>query len=213
MAAFEEPLWPRGAPPPVNRGAAGATGEKQPPPVKQKRRSNAWARCSDTGAPHTQPGLHLAPQAAAADEEGADEELQAEAAPLDGPFFAAGGGDLPASPGAAPGTSAFAALAGSVGGLRQRAQHLVDKVNESRKADHAVMSGFRESLLLKVSALAEQLEERLFSLYDAHNGLIQERLRELAAATERIAQLQSELRRACRALEAAYRDLCLQPEP
>ncbi|KAM8793906.1 synaptonemal complex central element protein 2 [Eudromia elegans] len=118
----------------------------------------------------------------------------------------------PRSPGGAGG-SLFPALAGSAGGLRQRAQRLVDKVNESRKADHAVMSGFRESLLLKVSALAEQLEERLFHLYDAHNGLIQERLRELAAATERIAQLQGELRRACRALEAAYRDLCLQPEP
>lgn len=44
----------------------------------------------------------------------------------------------------------FAALDSSVGDLRQRAQRLIDRVNESRKEDHSVLSGFRDSLLLKV---------------------------------------------------------------
>lgn len=46
----------------------------------------------------------------------------------------------------------FASLDASVGSLQQRAQQLIDRVNDSRKEDHTVMSGFRESLLLKVGA-------------------------------------------------------------
>lgn len=64
----------------------------------------------------------------------------------------------------------------------------------------------------QVSGLAEQLEERLFHLYGLHNELIQERLQELAEVMERVGQAEAELRQVCRTVEAAYRDLCLQPE-
>ncbi|XP_068524621.1 synaptonemal complex central element protein 2 [Anas acuta] len=106
----------------------------------------------------------------------------------------------------------FAALDSSVGDLRQRAQRLIDRVNESRKEDHSVLSGFRDSLLLKVSDLAEQLEERLFQLYSLHNEQIQQRLHELAEVMERVRQAEDELQHVCRTVEAAYKDLCLQPE-
>uniref|UniRef100_A0A8B9NQ13 Synaptonemal complex central element protein 2 n=1 Tax=Accipiter nisus TaxID=211598 RepID=A0A8B9NQ13_9AVES len=106
----------------------------------------------------------------------------------------------------------FAALDASIRGLQQRTQQLIDKVNDSRKEDHAVMSSFRESLLLKVSGLAEQVEERLFHLYGLHNEQIQERLQELAEVMERVRQAEAELRQVCRTVEAAYHDLCLQPE-
>ncbi|XP_057255875.1 synaptonemal complex central element protein 2 [Pezoporus wallicus] len=112
----------------------------------------------------------------------------------------------------APSSRYFAALDASVGDLQHRAQHLIDSVNSSRKEDHNVMSTFRESLLLKVSGLAEQLEERLFHLYGIHNELIQERLQELAEVMERVGEAAAELRQVCRTVEAAYRDLCLQPE-
>ncbi|KAM4643794.1 synaptonemal complex central element protein 2 [Amazona ochrocephala] len=112
----------------------------------------------------------------------------------------------------APSSRYFASLDASVGDLQHRAQHLIDKVNSSRKEDHNVMSTFRESLLLKVSGLAEQLEERLFHLYGIHNELIQERLQELAEVMERVGEAEAELRQVCRTVEAAYRDLCLQPE-
>uniref|UniRef100_A0A8C4UF99 Synaptonemal complex central element protein 2 n=1 Tax=Falco tinnunculus TaxID=100819 RepID=A0A8C4UF99_FALTI len=106
----------------------------------------------------------------------------------------------------------FTSLDASIGGLQQRAQQLIDKVNDSRKEDHTMMSSFRESLLLKVSGLAEQLEEQLFHLYGLHNELIQERLQELEEVMERVGQAETELRQVCRTVEAAYRDLCLQPE-
>ncbi|KAM6037527.1 synaptonemal complex central element protein 2 [Theristicus caerulescens] len=158
-------------------------------------------------------------------------EPEPEAAAGDSPFLAALGRDeppgedpdrteaLPAAP--RPGAEAaldgqasryFASLDASVGALQQRAQQLIDRVNDSRKEDHTVMSGFRESLLLKVSGLAEQLEERLFHLYGLHNELIQERLQELGEVMERVGQAEAELQQVCRTVEAAYRDLCLQPE-
>uniref|UniRef100_A0A493U277 Synaptonemal complex central element protein 2 n=1 Tax=Anas platyrhynchos platyrhynchos TaxID=8840 RepID=A0A493U277_ANAPP len=115
-------------------------------------------------------------------------------------------------PGAVPASRYFAALDSSVGDLRQRAQRLIDRVNESRKEDHSVLSGFRDSLLLKVSDLAEQLEERLFQLYSLHNEQIQQRLHELAEVMERVRQAEDELQHVCRTVEAAYKDLCLQPE-
>lgn len=64
----------------------------------------------------------------------------------------------------------------------------------------------------KVSNLAEQLEERLFQLYGLHNELIHERLQELAEVMERVRQAEDELQQVCHTVEAAYRDLCLQPE-
>ncbi|XP_065585244.1 synaptonemal complex central element protein 2 [Cyrtonyx montezumae] len=106
----------------------------------------------------------------------------------------------------------FAALDSRVGELRQRAHGAIDRLNESRKEDHAAMSGFRDSLQLKVSNLAEQLEERLFQLYAVHNELIQERLQELAEVMERVRRAEDELQQVCRTVEAAYRELCLRPE-
>lgn len=64
----------------------------------------------------------------------------------------------------------------------------------------------------QVSGLAEQVEERLFHLYGLHNEQIQERLQELAEVMERVRQAEAELRQVCRTVEAAYHDLCLQPE-
>ncbi|NXB82921.1 SYCE2 protein, partial [Donacobius atricapilla] len=61
----------------------------------------------------------------------------------------------------------------------------------------------------QVSALAEQLEERLFHVYGCHNELIQERLRALTEVMESVEEVQAELRRICGTVEAAYRDLCL----
>ncbi|KAM6188626.1 synaptonemal complex central element protein 2 [Sarcoramphus papa] len=106
----------------------------------------------------------------------------------------------------------FASLDASVGGLQQRAQQLINRVNDSREEDHTMMSSFKESLRLKVSGLAEQLEEQLFHLYGLHNKLIQERLQELEEVMERVEQAEAELRQVCCTVEAAYRDLCLQPE-
>ncbi|XP_009460465.1 PREDICTED: synaptonemal complex central element protein 2 [Nipponia nippon] len=68
------------------------------------------------------------------------------------------------------------------------------------------------ALARQVSGLAEQLEERLFHLYGLHNELIQERLQELAEVMERVGEAEAELQQVCRTVEAAYRDLCLQPE-
>lgn len=64
----------------------------------------------------------------------------------------------------------------------------------------------------QVSELAEQLEERLFQAYGVHNELIQQRLQALAEVMESVEEAQAEMRRICGAVEAAYRDLCLQPE-
>lgn len=64
---------------------------------------------------------------------------------------------LPAAPQSSTEASRyFAALDASIRGLQQRTQQLIDKVNDSRKEDHAVMSSFRESLLLKVGARERQ---------------------------------------------------------
>ncbi|XP_074785995.1 synaptonemal complex central element protein 2 [Athene noctua] len=106
----------------------------------------------------------------------------------------------------------FALLDASLGGLQERAQEVINVLNSSRKEDHSLMRSFRESLLLKVSGLAEQLEERVFHLYDLHNKLIQERLQELEEVMERVGQAKTELQQVCLTVEAAYRDLCLQPE-
>lgn len=65
----------------------------------------------------------------------------------------------------------------------------------------------------QVSELAEQLEERLFHLYGFHNELIQQRLQALTEVMQSVEEAQAELRHVCCTVEAAYRDLCLQPEP
>ncbi|XP_031950555.1 synaptonemal complex central element protein 2 [Corvus moneduloides] len=106
----------------------------------------------------------------------------------------------------------FASLDATVEGLQQKVRDLIGRINEGREEDHRVLRGFRESLMQKVSELAEQLEERLFHLYGFHNELIQERLQAVAEVMERVEEVQAELRHVCCTVEAAYRDLLLQPE-
>uniref|UniRef100_A0A8C3T5Z5 Synaptonemal complex central element protein 2 n=1 Tax=Chelydra serpentina TaxID=8475 RepID=A0A8C3T5Z5_CHESE len=109
-------------------------------------------------------------------------------------------------------SSYFAALDSNTENLQKRTQQLIEKINENRKKDHTVMSNFRESLLLKVSSLAEKLEEMMFLIYDRHNKQMQDKLQELSEIMERISQIQTELRQVCHTVEAAYKDLCVQPE-
>uniref|UniRef100_A0A674JT03 Synaptonemal complex central element protein 2 n=1 Tax=Terrapene triunguis TaxID=2587831 RepID=A0A674JT03_9SAUR len=66
--------------------------------------------------------------------------------------------------------------------------------------------------LQKVSSLAEKLEEMMFLIYDRHNKQMQDKLQELSEIMERISQIQTELRQVCHTVEAAYKDLCVQPE-
>ncbi|XP_032939738.1 synaptonemal complex central element protein 2 isoform X1 [Catharus ustulatus] len=107
----------------------------------------------------------------------------------------------------------FASLGATIDGLQQQARDICNRVTESRQEDQTVLNSFRESLLLKVLKLAEQLEERLFRSYDSYNKLIEERLQELSEVLERVEGVQAELRCICCTIEAAYQDLCLQPEP
>uniref|UniRef100_A0A8C8SRH3 Synaptonemal complex central element protein 2 n=1 Tax=Pelusios castaneus TaxID=367368 RepID=A0A8C8SRH3_9SAUR len=109
-------------------------------------------------------------------------------------------------------SSYFAALDSNIENLQKRTQQLIEKINENRKKDHTVMSNFRDSLLLKVSSLAEKLEEMMFLIYDCHNKQMQDKLQELSEIMERISQNQTELRQVCHTVEAAYKDLCKQPE-
>uniref|UniRef100_A0A674HEC9 Synaptonemal complex central element protein 2 n=1 Tax=Taeniopygia guttata TaxID=59729 RepID=A0A674HEC9_TAEGU len=106
----------------------------------------------------------------------------------------------------------FASLDAAVEGLQQRVQDILRRLNGGREEAHTELSGVRDSLLLKVSELTEQLEERLFHGYGFHNGLIQERLQALSEVLERVEGVQAELRRICCTVEAVYQDLCLQPE-
>ncbi|XP_053148086.1 synaptonemal complex central element protein 2 [Hemicordylus capensis] len=106
----------------------------------------------------------------------------------------------------------FTALDSTIENLQERTQQLIDKINENRKKDHALMNNFRESLLMKVSSLAEKLEERMFPVYDHHNKLIQDKLQELSDIMERIRLIEAELRQVCHTVEMLYKDLCVQSE-
>nr|XP_006111940.1 synaptonemal complex central element protein 2 [Pelodiscus sinensis] len=93
----------------------------------------------------------------------------------------------------------FTALDSNIENLQKRTQQLIEKINENRKKDH-------------VSSLAEKLEEMMFLIYDRHNKQMQDKLQELSEIMERISQIQAELRQVCHTVEAAYKDLCMQPE-
>uniref|UniRef100_A0A8D0B6T9 Synaptonemal complex central element protein 2 n=1 Tax=Salvator merianae TaxID=96440 RepID=A0A8D0B6T9_SALMN len=106
----------------------------------------------------------------------------------------------------------FTHLDTTIENLQKRTQQVIDKINENRKKDHALMNSFRENLLMKVSNLAEKLEERVFPVYDHHNKLIQDKLQDLSEIMERIKQIETELRQVCHTVEKLYKDLCSQSE-
>ncbi|KAF7240175.1 Synaptonemal complex central element protein 2 [Varanus komodoensis] len=109
-------------------------------------------------------------------------------------------------------SSYFIALDSTIENLQERTQQLIDKINENRKKDHVLMNSFKESLLMKVSSLAEKLEERVFPVYDHNNKLIQDKLQELSEIMERIREIETELRQVCHTVEMLYKDLCGQSE-
>ncbi|KAL8164570.1 UNVERIFIED_CONTAM: hypothetical protein K2H54_053622 [Gekko kuhli] len=103
----------------------------------------------------------------------------------------------------------FAALDSTTESLQERTQQLIDKINENRKKDHMLMNNFRESLLMKVSALAEKLEERVFLAYDHNNKIIQDKVQEFSDIMGRIKQIEAELKQVCHTVEMLYKDLCI----
>nr|XP_020647361.1 synaptonemal complex central element protein 2 isoform X2 [Pogona vitticeps] len=106
----------------------------------------------------------------------------------------------------------FTSLDSTVGDLEQRTQQLIDKINENRKQDHVFMNNCRESLLMKVSSLADKLEEKVFHVYDHNSKIIQDKLQELSDIMERIRQIETELKQVCHTVEKLYKDLCGQSE-
>nr|XP_008101290.1 PREDICTED: synaptonemal complex central element protein 2 isoform X1 [Anolis carolinensis] len=109
-------------------------------------------------------------------------------------------------------TSFFMALNSTIENMEQRTQQLIDKINGNRKNDHEFMNTFRENLLMKVSSLAEKLEERVFYVYDHNSKLIQDKLQVFSEIMERIRQIETELRQVCNTVEILYKDLCGQAE-
>ncbi|XP_015268656.1 PREDICTED: synaptonemal complex central element protein 2, partial [Gekko japonicus] len=101
------------------------------------------------------------------------------------------------------------ALDSTTESLQERTQQLIDKINENRKKDHMLMNNFRESLLMKVSALAEKLEERVFLAYDHNNKIIQDKVQEFSDVMGRIKQIEAELKQVCHTVEMLYKDLCI----
>ncbi|XP_060108644.1 synaptonemal complex central element protein 2 [Heteronotia binoei] len=103
----------------------------------------------------------------------------------------------------------FIALDSTIESLQERTQQLIDKINENRKKDHMLMNNFRESLLMKVSGLAEKLEERVFLVYDQNNKIIQDKVQEFSDIIGRIKQIEVELKQVCHTVEMLYKDLCV----
>ncbi|XP_075854209.1 synaptonemal complex central element protein 2 isoform X1 [Microcebus murinus] len=106
----------------------------------------------------------------------------------------------------------FSSLDSSIDTLKKRAQELIENINESRQKDHAFMTNFRDSLKIKVSDLAEKLEERMYQIYNHHNKIIQEKLQQFTQKMAKISHLETELKQVCHTVETVYKDLYVQPE-
>nr|XP_033781391.1 synaptonemal complex central element protein 2 [Geotrypetes seraphini] len=106
----------------------------------------------------------------------------------------------------------FALLDSNLQCLQNRAQELIDKVNEKRKEDQTLLNNLKESLMVKVSDLSQTLEDQMYQIYDHHNKLLQDKLQEFLEIMERISQLEAELKQVCHTVVTVYKDLCVQPE-
>ncbi|XP_029771737.1 synaptonemal complex central element protein 2 isoform X1 [Suricata suricatta] len=106
----------------------------------------------------------------------------------------------------------FSSLDSSIDILKKRTQELIENINESRQKDHALMTNFRDNLKIRVSDLAEKLEERMYQIYNHHNKIIQEKLQEFTQKMAKISHLETELKQVCHTVETVYKDLCVQPE-
>ncbi|KAM9313323.1 synaptonemal complex central element protein 2 [Gastrophryne carolinensis] len=106
----------------------------------------------------------------------------------------------------------FATLDATVEALQDRAQALIDKINEKRGKDQTLMKNFNTSLSMKVAELSQCLEEQMYQVYQKNNTLMQAKLQELTQIIDRIGQLQVELKQVCHTLMTIYKDLGLEPD-
>uniref|UniRef100_A0A8C5LTZ4 Synaptonemal complex central element protein 2 n=1 Tax=Leptobrachium leishanense TaxID=445787 RepID=A0A8C5LTZ4_9ANUR len=111
-----------------------------------------------------------------------------------------------------PSSKHGAALETTLQSLQNRAQGLIDKINEERAKDQELMKSFNESLSMKVSEISQRLEDRMYNLYNQHNQLLQERMQELPEVIERIEVTHSELQAVCETIFNLYRKLSVHPE-
>ncbi|XP_068128288.1 synaptonemal complex central element protein 2 [Hyperolius riggenbachi] len=108
--------------------------------------------------------------------------------------------------------SYFAALDATVEALQDRAQSLIDKINEKRAKDQIVMKNFKANLNMKVAEMTQILEDRMYQQYEKNNNVLQAKLKELTEVIEDISHLQESLKQVCHTITTVYNDLGLQPD-
>jgi len=91
--------------------------------------------------------------------------------------------------------------------LDKDSQQLIDDLNNKRKQDSQLMVDYRKALEEQVQKNCSRVEQTLYSVYEKQNNQVQEKLQELFATLDRIAQLETELTKFKQALSMLYQDM------
>ncbi|XP_062515271.1 synaptonemal complex central element protein 2-like [Corticium candelabrum] len=91
--------------------------------------------------------------------------------------------------------------------LNDRAQQLIDKLNEKRKKDATILADFKKSLEDQAANAYSTVEQRMVQMYERHSKIVQEKVQELFAILDRIAKQEEELCRFRSALGMLYSDV------
>ncbi|XP_071495221.1 synaptonemal complex central element protein 2-like [Diadema antillarum] len=95
--------------------------------------------------------------------------------------------------------------------INQRAQQVIDQINEKRKRDTTLLNDFRKVLQNQVTKSCDTLEERMYQVYEANGKTIQSKLQELFSTLDRVASIEEELDHFKEALGLLYTDIQHSP--
>ncbi|KAL8617972.1 hypothetical protein ACOMHN_058056 [Nucella lapillus] len=77
--------------------------------------------------------------------------------------------------------------------LSEKAQQLVNGLNDKRKQDTDMLADLKSTLLSQVEEICTSVEQHMYSTYEKQGTMFNERVHELYACLERIATLETEL--------------------
>ncbi|XP_072045190.1 uncharacterized protein [Amphiura filiformis] len=91
--------------------------------------------------------------------------------------------------------------------INEKAQQLIDEINNKRKEDTVLLADFKKSMEMQVARSYGLLEQSMYQVYDHNGKIMQAKLQELFATLDRIAKLEAELKQFKNALGALYTDI------
>ncbi|XP_052774330.1 uncharacterized protein LOC128214821 [Mya arenaria] len=97
--------------------------------------------------------------------------------------------------------------------ITDRAQALVEQLNQKRKNDVQLIESFRQALEVQTASVVERIQQQLYAAYSTQSALVDQKLHELFTCLDDISVTEAELENFKKSLRNLYQEIYSHGSP